>query len=127
MTACKYIELRDVIRKIMGCPNGFGRKVVWNHPFKTSRVSWIQSELSLLNQDYCRECNDDELLVLWKVLQKSLNKMPLSFRTKFNELLFAESIHNFHSQERLYLKVFQHAIPAIKAFLLEFWKQKSPR
>jgi hypothetical protein len=127
MTACKYIELREFVRKSMGCPNGFGRKVAWNHPFETSRVSWIQSELSLLNQDYGQHCDDDELLTLWKILQKALNKMPLSFRTKFNELLFAESIPNFHMQERIYLKAFQRTIPAIKAFLLEFWKQKSPR
>lgn len=127
VTACKYIELSDVVRKSMGCPNGFGRKVAWHQPFETSRVSWIQSELSLINQDYGQHCNDKELLVLWKILQKALNKLPLSFRTKFNELLFEESIHNFHMQERIYLKAFQHAIPAIKAFLLEFWKQKSPR
>ena len=127
VTACKYVELSEVVRKVMGCPNGFGRKVAWNQPFETSRVSWIQSELSLINQDYGRHCNDDELLTLWKILQKALNKMPLSFRTKFNELLFADSINNFHMQERIYLKAFQHAIPAIKVFLLEFWKQKSPR
>ncbi|QOL19749.1 hypothetical protein [Candidatus Bodocaedibacter vickermanii] len=127
VTACKYVELSELVQKAMGCPNGFGRKVAWNQPFETSRVSWIQSELSLINQDYGRHCNDEELLTLWKVLQKALNKMPLSFRTKFNELLFAESISNFHMQERIYLKAFQHAIPAIKVFLLEFWKQKNPR
>lgn len=127
VTACKYIELSEIVQKVIGCPNGFGRKVAWNHPFETSRVSWIQSELSLINQDYSRHCTDDELLKLWKILQKALNKMPLSFRTKFNELLFAESINNFHMQERIYLKALQHAIPAIKAFLLEFWNQKNPR
>ncbi|MDP3936191.1 MAG: hypothetical protein Q8Q56_04310 [Alphaproteobacteria bacterium] len=127
VTACKYIELREVVRKVMGCPSGFGRKVAWNHPFETSRVSWIQSELSLINKDYSQHCNDDEVLTLWKVLQKALNKMPISFRTKFNELLFDECIHNFHIQQRLYLKAFQHVMPAIKVFLLEFWKQKSPR
>lgn len=127
LTACKFIELQDVVRKVIGCPKGFGHKVVWNNPFKTSHVSWIQSELSLIDQDYMQHCNDDELLTLWKVLQNVLNKMPLSFRTKFNDMLFAESINDFNTQQRIYLKVFQHAIPAIKAFLLEFWKQKSPR
>jgi hypothetical protein len=127
LTACKYIELQEVIRKVMGCPKGFSHKVVWNNPFKTSHVSWIQSELSLIDQDYTQHCKDDELLALWKVLQNVLNKMPLSFRTKFNDLLFADSINNFHTQQRIYLKAFQHAIPVIKAFLLEFWKQKSPR
>jgi WD40 repeat protein len=127
LTACKYIELQEVVRKVMGCPKGFGHKVVWNNPFKTSHVSWIQSELSLIDQDYLQHCNDDELLALWKVLQKILNKMPLSFRTKFNDLLFADSINNFHTQQRVYLKAFQSAIPVIKAFLLEFWKKKSPR
>lgn len=127
LTACKYIELREVVRKILGCPKGFGYKVAWNNPFETSRVGWIQSELSLIDQDYLQHCSDDELLALWKILQNVLNKMPLSYRTKFNELLFEEFIYSFHTQERIYLKAFQAAIPALKGFLLEFWKKKSPQ
>lgn len=127
LTACKYIELREVVRKILGCPKGFGHKVAWNNPFETSRVGWIQSELSLIGQDYLQHCSDDELLALWKILQNVLNKMPLSYRTKFNQLLFEEFIQGFHTQERIYLKAFQSAIPALKAFLLEFWKKKSPQ
>jgi hypothetical protein len=126
LTACKYVELYKVISKIQGVPKGFDRKVVWFHPFQTSRVGWIQSELSLLDQDYLTNCCDEELLQLWKILQKFLNKMPLSYRVKFNELMFNENIPNFHTKERLYLKAFQHAIPAIKSFMVAFWKQKKP-
>lgn len=126
LTACKYVELYQVICRIQGYPKGFGRKVAWYNPFKTSRLGWIQSELSLLDQDYLGNCSDDEVLQLWRALQLFFNKMPLSYRVKFNELMFEEKILNFHHKERLYLKAFQHAIPAIKAFMVAFWKQKKP-
>ncbi len=126
LTACKYVELSKLIRKIQGVPKGFDRKVVWYNPFETSRLGWIQSELTLLDQDFFDNCGDDEILQIWKVLQNFLNKTPLSYRVKFNELIFNDSIPNFHSKERLYLKAFQYAIPAIKSFMVAFWKQKKP-
>ena len=126
LTACKYVELSKLIRKIQGAPKGFDRKVAWCNPFETSRLGWIQSELSLLDQDFFNNCGDEEILQLWKILQNFLNKMPLSYRVKFNELMFNDSIPNFHSKERVYLKAFQYAIPAIKSFMVAFWKQKKP-
>lgn len=126
LTACKYVELYKIINKIQGGPNGYHRNVVWGNAYETSRLGWIQSELSLLEHNYFNHCSDDEVLRLWKILQKFLNKMPLSYRIKFNELVFNESIPNFHSKEKLYLKAFQKAIPAIKSFMIAFWKQKKP-
>jgi hypothetical protein len=126
LTACKYLELYKVISKMQGGPKGFDRKVVWCNAFETSKLGWIQSELSFLDQDCFKHCSDDEVLKLWKILQKFLNQMPLSYRVKFNELMFNEAIPNFHYKEKLYLKAFQQAIPAIKSFMGAFWKQKKP-
>jgi hypothetical protein len=126
LTACKYIELSTVIQRISGGPKGFNYRVAWHNRVETSHVSWIQSELSLLDQNHFSSCRDEEVLELWKILQRTLHRLPLSLRCKFNQLLFEENIPKFHEHLRVYIKAFQKAIPAIKIFMIAFWKQKSP-
>lgn len=126
LTACKYIELSNIIRKISGCPKGFNHRVAWHNCIETSHVSWIQAELSLLDQNHFSSCEDEEILELWKILQRTLRNLPVGLQNKFNQLLFEDNIPKFHKNLRVYVKVFQKVIPAIKAFMIAFWKQKSP-
>lgn len=126
LTACRYVELYSMICKISGYPKGFHYKALWHNLIETSRLSWLQSELSMLDQNHFSICSDDELLRLWKILQRVLNQSPIGFKIKFNELLFKENISKFHDNERLYLKAFQKIIPAVKTLMIAFGKQKSP-
>lgn len=126
LTACKYVELAGIIRKISGYPQGFYSKVVWCKPFDTSRISWIQSDLAMLEQDFFPNCSDEDVLILWKRLQSALCKVPISMKVKFEQLLFEDTASNFQAHFKTYLKSFQKIIPLIKVFMLAFWKNKSP-
>lgn len=126
LAACKYVELSNIIRKISGCPKGFNYKVSWHNYIEHSYISWIQSDLCLLEQNHFSSCSDDEMLKLWKTLQHVLNSLPREWRDKFNELVFEERIPKFQDHLRVYVKAFQKAMPEIKSFIIAFWKQKSP-
>jgi hypothetical protein len=127
LVACRYSELAIIVRKISGYPCGFHYKTAWYKPTDVSRLSWIQSELSLLEQNYFQQFTDDELLRFWKHLQSELTKLDRGLKDKFHQLLCDEAPPAFFQYERLYLKAFQHAIPLIKEFTASFYKAKSPR
>lgn len=127
LVACKYVELSEVVQRLKGGPQGFGRKVSWHNFLDTSKVSWIQSELSALDQDGFQDCMDDKLLVFWKKLQSALYKVAPNLKEKFESLLFSDGRDYFFPHIKLYIKAFQKIIPVIKLFMIEFFKQKNPQ
>ncbi|MCP5322546.1 MAG: hypothetical protein H6492_00850 [Candidatus Paracaedibacteraceae bacterium] len=127
LIACKYAELSNVVGKLKGGPQGFSRKVSWHNFLDTSKVSWIQSELSVLDQEGFQDCIDDKLLIFWKSLQSALYKVSPKLKEKFDQVLFLDGGDYFFPHIKLYIKAFQKVIPVIKLFMIEFFKQKNPQ
>lgn len=120
LTACRYAELLRVIRKISGAPLVPASSFKLNAFLNTSRVTWIQAELSFLNGDVLKRCTDEDLLKLWKGIRRRMEEISRPLREMFENIINLDQPPMFRSQLRLYIKSIHTLIPIVKEGMANF-------